>query len=75
MHSEVEAFVKWASPTHEEDEMRALVVSQITKAVTSAYHDAQVHPFGSFATKLFLPLGYDRPRFELIQRTEFVSEI
>ncbi|KAF4576374.1 hypothetical protein EYR36_001028 [Pleurotus pulmonarius] len=57
MHGEVEAFVKWASPTHEEDEMRALVVSQITKAVTSAYHDAQVHPFGSFATKLYLPLG------------------
>ncbi|KAF7440289.1 hypothetical protein PC9H_000633 [Pleurotus ostreatus] len=57
MHREVEAFVKWASPTHEEDEMRALIVSQITKAVTSAYHDAQVHPFGSFATKLYLPLG------------------
>ncbi|KAJ8517208.1 hypothetical protein ONZ45_g5584 [Pleurotus djamor] len=57
MHDEIEAFVKWASPTKEEDEMRGLVVRLIQQAVTKAYPDAQVLPFGSFATKLYLPLG------------------
>ena len=58
MHCEVEAFTKWISPSPVEDEVRGLIVSLIAKAVTTAFPDAQVFPFGSFETKLYLPLGW-----------------
>ncbi|KAH9484478.1 Poly(A) RNA polymerase cid14 [Psilocybe cubensis] len=57
LHWEVDAFVNWISPTPVEDEIRGLVVSQITKCVTAAFPDAVVFPFGSYQTKLYLPLG------------------
>ncbi|CAK5266135.1 unnamed protein product [Mycena citricolor] len=56
-HREVKAFVKWIAPTPEEDEVRGLVLQLITRCVTRSYADAQVLPFGSYATKLYLPLG------------------
>jgi non-canonical poly(A) RNA polymerase PAPD5/7 len=40
-----------------EDEIRSLVVDLVSKAVTNAFPDAKVLPFGSFGTKLYLPLG------------------
>jgi len=58
LHREVEAFVNYISPTPIEDEIRSLVVDLVSKAVTQAFPDAQVKPFGSFGTKLYLPLGY-----------------
>jgi hypothetical protein len=58
LHKEVEAFVNWISPTPVEDEVRGMIVTLVSKAVTSAFPDAQVLPFGSFGTKLYLPLGY-----------------
>ncbi|KAJ6622921.1 hypothetical protein B0H10DRAFT_2162680 [Mycena sp. CBHHK59/15] len=57
LHREVEGFVNWISPTPQEDEIRGLVVEIISRAVTTAFPDASVHPFGSYATKLYLPLG------------------
>ncbi|KAL0946483.1 hypothetical protein HGRIS_012700 [Hohenbuehelia grisea] len=57
LHTEVEAFVKWVSPTPVEDEIRGLIVQQVTAAVCKGFPDASVLPFGSFATKLYLPLG------------------
>ncbi|KAJ7878996.1 hypothetical protein B0H14DRAFT_3858592 [Mycena olivaceomarginata] len=56
-HREVESFVNWISPTPQEDEIRGLVVQIISRAVTGAFPDASVFPFGSYATKLYLPLG------------------
>ncbi|KAJ7073779.1 Nucleotidyltransferase [Mycena amicta] len=56
-HREVESFVKWISPSPQEDEIRGLVVEIISRFVTSQFPDAQVLPFGSFATKLYLPAG------------------
>ncbi|KAJ7481043.1 hypothetical protein B0H11DRAFT_2280326 [Mycena galericulata] len=56
-HREVEGFVNWISPTPQEDEIRGLVVQIISRAVSASFPDASVHPFGSFATKLYLPLG------------------
>ena len=47
----------WISPTPVEDEVRGLIVSLISKAVTTSFPDAQVVPFGSYETKLYLPLG------------------
>ncbi|KAF8630769.1 hypothetical protein AX15_002738 [Amanita polypyramis BW_CC] len=40
-----------------EDEVRGLVVTLIERAVTNSFPDAQVFPFGSYETKLYLPLG------------------
>ncbi|KAJ3807269.1 hypothetical protein F5876DRAFT_48398, partial [Lentinula aff. lateritia] len=57
LHKEVEAFTKWISPSPVEDEIRSLLVQQITSAITSRYLDADVYPFGSYATKLYLPTG------------------
>jgi non-canonical poly(A) RNA polymerase PAPD5/7 len=57
MHKEVEAFLKYISPTPAEDEVRGLVVELIINAVTQAFPDATVHPFGSYETKLYLPSG------------------
>lgn len=57
LHREVEAFVNYISPTPVEDEVRGLVVDLVSKAVTEAFPDAKVQPFGSFGTKLYLPLG------------------
>ncbi|KAJ7029399.1 hypothetical protein C8F04DRAFT_1265053 [Mycena alexandri] len=57
LHREVEGFVNWISPTPQEDEIRGLVVAIISHAVTTSFPDASVYPFGSFATKLYLPLG------------------
>ena len=58
LHREVEAFVKYVSPTREEDEVRSLVVAQISQAITGKFPDAKVLAFGSYETKLYLPLGY-----------------
>lgn len=53
----MEAFVKYISPSPVEDEIRSLIVQLISKAVTKAFPDARVLPFGSYETKLYLPLG------------------
>jgi len=37
--------------------MRGLIVGLISTAVKKAFPDAEVKPFGSFETKLYLPLG------------------
>lgn len=57
LHREVEAFVKYMSPTPIEDELRSLTVQLISNAIVKSYRDAQVMPFGSYETKLYLPLG------------------
>ncbi|KAF9532773.1 hypothetical protein CPB83DRAFT_758580 [Crepidotus variabilis] len=57
MHREVEAFVDWISPSPVEDEIRGLIVENISRIVKKSFPDAQVHPFGSYQTKLYLPEG------------------
>ncbi|KAI0005940.1 hypothetical protein BJV74DRAFT_760958 [Russula compacta] len=57
LHREVEAFVKYISPTPEEDEVRSLVVALISRAISKRFLDAKVFAFGSYETKLYLPLG------------------
>lgn len=58
LHAEVEAFVHWISPSPVEDEVRGLIVTQISNIVKASFPDARVLPFGSYETKLYLPLGY-----------------
>ncbi|KAI0320708.1 hypothetical protein OF83DRAFT_1052529 [Amylostereum chailletii] len=57
LHREVEAFIEYISPTPEEDEVRELTVRMISQAVSKNFPDARVFPFGSYETKLYLPLG------------------
>ncbi|KIJ09079.1 hypothetical protein PAXINDRAFT_102356 [Paxillus involutus ATCC 200175] len=57
LHREVEAFVKYMSPTPVEDEIRGLVIQLVSNAITSAFPDARILPFGSYETKLYLPSG------------------
>lgn len=47
----------YISPTQEEDEVRALVVTLISQAISKKFPDAKVFAFGSYETKLYLPLG------------------
>ena len=68
LHREVEAFVKYISPTPVEDEVRSLVVGLISRAVTNAFRDARVLPFGSYETKLYLPLGCVVPLDERLRQ-------
>ncbi|KAI6139581.1 hypothetical protein BKA82DRAFT_4223326 [Pisolithus tinctorius] len=39
------------------DEVRTLIVSLVSRAITSAFPDARISPFGSYETKLYLPDG------------------
>ncbi|KAF9261467.1 hypothetical protein L218DRAFT_870141 [Marasmius fiardii PR-910] len=57
LHAEVEAFTNYISPSPVEDEIRQLLVDMISSAIKSRYPDAKVYPFGSYATKLYLPSG------------------
>ena len=57
LHCEVEAFVKYMSPTPVEDEIRGLVIQLVSNAIMSAFPDARILPFGSYETKLYLPSG------------------
>lgn len=52
------AFVRYMSPSQVEHEIRGLVVALVSRAITSAFPDARIIPFGSFETKLYLPNGY-----------------
>ena len=45
------------SPTPVEDEIRGLVIQLVSNAITAAFPDARILPFGSYETKLYLTGG------------------
>ncbi|KAG0151441.1 hypothetical protein CROQUDRAFT_36952 [Cronartium quercuum f. sp. fusiforme G11] len=55
--AEISSFVAYIKPTQEEDNLRLMVIETIRRVVQSRYPDADVVPFGSFGTKLYLPGG------------------
>ncbi|PLW17420.1 hypothetical protein PCANC_14647 [Puccinia coronata f. sp. avenae] len=55
--AEIGSFVAYIQPTHEEHELRNLIIQMIRRTVQSKWPDADVEPFGSFGTKLYLPAG------------------
>ncbi|KAL5511272.1 hypothetical protein ACEPAH_4487 [Sanghuangporus vaninii] len=57
LHKEVEAYIKYISPTSVEHEVRHMTVLLIAASIKKTYPDAKVLPFGSFETKLYLPQG------------------
>jgi DNA polymerase sigma len=54
----VASFVNWISPSPVEDEIRGLIVTKISQIISATFADARVFPFGSYQTKLYLPMGY-----------------
>lgn len=57
LHRELIAFDQWMAPTAAEHETRCMVIELIARAIKSQFRDAEVHPFGSQETKLYLPQG------------------
>lgn len=57
LHRELIAFDHWMAPTAAEHETRCMVIELISRAIKSQFCDAEVHPFGSQETKLYLPQG------------------
>lgn len=56
LHEEILDFVAYLSPTDEEHSVRVHVVESIRNVVKDVFGgDADVHVFGSFSTKLYLP--------------------
>jgi len=57
LHREVEAFYQYLSPTEEEHAVREMIIRTIERAIVGAFPDARLKPFGSFETRLYLPMG------------------
>lgn len=55
--AEIASFVSFIRPTPDEHELRTLVVEGLRRAIRSEWPDADVYPFGSFGTLLYLPGG------------------
>lgn len=55
--AEIGSFVAYIQPTYEEHELRHMIIQMIRNTVQSRWPDADVEPFGSFGTKLYLPAG------------------
>lgn len=58
LSAEIKAFTQYISPTDQEHELRSCVVESIRRLIVGRWRDAQVHAFGSFETRLYLPTGY-----------------
>ena len=68
LNQEVNAFVDYISPTPEEHDTRTMIVHWIQNTVVAEFPDAEVVPFGSFATKLYLPTGCDCSAYSMNSR-------
>jgi non-canonical poly(A) RNA polymerase PAPD5/7 len=58
LNHEITAFYRHMSPTREEFESRFFMIEQITRAIHSIWPTADVTPFGSWQTQLYLPHGW-----------------
>ncbi|WVQ80426.1 hypothetical protein IAT38_002531 [Cryptococcus sp. DSM 104549] len=57
LNQEIAAFYKYVSPTPEEFEVRLFVIEWITRSIVGLWPDAEITPFGSWLTQLYLPQG------------------
>ena len=58
LSAEIKAFARYIAPTDQEHELRSCVIESVRRLITTRWRDAEVYPFGSFETKLYLPTGY-----------------
>ncbi|WVW81695.1 hypothetical protein I302_103690 [Kwoniella bestiolae CBS 10118] len=57
LNEEINAFYKYVSPTKEEFEVRLFMIELISRNIMKLWPDAEVTPFGSWQTQLYLPQG------------------
>ncbi|ORX33588.1 hypothetical protein BD324DRAFT_584918 [Kockovaella imperatae] len=57
LNSEIQAFYQYMSPTRVEYEVRLCIIELISRTVKRTWPEAEVHPFGSWQTQLYLPSG------------------
>ncbi|WWC97155.1 hypothetical protein V866_004034 [Kwoniella sp. B9012] len=57
LNEEINAFYKYVSPTKEEFEVRLFMIELISRSILKLWPDAEVTPFGSWQTQLYLPQG------------------
>eukprot|EP00742_Colponemidia_sp_Colp-10_P007495 GILJ01008076.1.p1 GENE.GILJ01008076.1~~GILJ01008076.1.p1 ORF type:complete len:487 (+),score=68.38 GILJ01008076.1:151-1461(+) len=57
LHEEILEFCNFVAPTSSEHKMRLEVVDRLRDIIVGLWPAAQVETFGSFASKLYLPLG------------------
>ena len=57
LHEELLDFAAFISPTSSEERQRAALLSRLSSLILSLFPSASVHPFGSYATKLYLPVS------------------
>lgn len=57
LNAEVGAFYDYMTPTAHEHQLRAEIIAEVASVITKRYPDAEVRPFGSFATQSYLPFG------------------
>ncbi|KAJ9198258.1 hypothetical protein DTO021D3_3796 [Paecilomyces variotii] len=55
LHNEILSFYHWVRPQQYENIIRSDLVSRLDTAFANRYYGAQVRPFGSFASGLYLP--------------------
>jgi non-canonical poly(A) RNA polymerase PAPD5/7 len=55
--AEIKAFTRYITPTDQEHDLRSAVVESIRRLITRRWRNAELHPFGSFMTRLYLPTG------------------
>jgi len=57
LNDEIHAFYKYMRPTPDESRVRAQMIDLIANTILSRWPDAEVLPFGSWQTELYLPTG------------------
>ncbi|KAK4685567.1 non-canonical poly(A) RNA polymerase PAPD5/7, partial [Tremellales sp. Uapishka_1] len=57
LNEEIIAFHTYMSPTKEEYEIRLYVIQLINDAILKVWPEAEISPFGSWQTQLYLPTG------------------
>jgi non-canonical poly(A) RNA polymerase PAPD5/7 len=55
LHKEIMDFYDYVKPRRFEQRMRQDLVDRLRRAIRRSYHDAEVLPFGSFVSGLYLP--------------------
>ena len=57
LHEELLDFAAFISPAAGEEKRRAALLSRLSDLTTSLFPSSTLRPFGSYATKLYLPMG------------------
>ena len=71
LHEELLDFAAFVSPTASEEKARAALLARLTALIQSLFPSSSLAPFGSYATKLYIPMSdldvvvFDTPELDL----------